>query len=430
MDVQILLMAVLHSYAQSADQTGYYLKGWIPEKGHTTIQTRRVCEDLFEWLGFSVGDQIPHDLLNGLLEVGLLYTGEPTTAAENVPDDFDFVQDVQNVLTEEQYDRLIGFVKSFGEQRPSRIVDLIDQLNAQTAVVDDSYIPDTPGGSGWRREDAGEEVDHGRFEGIIEDIYGDNERKEAVEPLPDLKDDYHSAKAAISYHQTQQKVTEAKFDDNRLEYATQALVKTDGAITAGPICGFRVNVGDIELVVVEMIVNPDEPTTSLTYGEQGIRHRVVLGDDTLEWETVLSEQSKYAHPNTRSELLKHQVDSLQILETTLERHSGISKRGMIEQVVGGGYLERGIRTTQNVWKESTLLGELLSPYSENGKVTGTVDFFNDTGGYGFIETDAREEDVFYHMEEIGGPDIQEGQKLRFKITEADKGPRATDVERL
>jgi len=423
-------MAVLHSYAQSADRTGYYLKGWIPETGHTTIQTRRVCDNLFEWLGFSVGDQIPNDLLNGLLEVGLLYTGEPTTAAENVPDDFDFGRDIKNILTEEQYDRLIGFVKSYGDQAPSRVVDLIDQLNAQTAVVDDSYIPDTPGGGDWRREYTGSEVDHGRFEGIIKEIYGDNEREEAVEPLPDIKDEYYSAKAAISYHHTQQEVTEAQLDDNWLEYATRALVQTDEGTTAGPICGFRVNIGDIELVVVEIIVNPDEPTTPLTYGEQGIRHRAVLGDDTPEWETTLSEQSEYARSNTRSELLEHQVDSLQILETTLERHSGISKRGMIEQVVGGGYLERGVRRTRNVWKDSSLLGELLSPDSVNGKATGTVDFFNDIGGYGFIETDAREEDVFYHMEDVGGPDIQEGQKLRFNIIEAEKGPRATDVERL
>ncbi len=28
---------------------------------------------------------------------------------------------------------------------------------------------------------------------------------------------------------------------------------------------------------------------------------------------------------------------------------------------------------------------------------GTVDFFNDTGGYGFIETEDADEDVFFHM---------------------------------
>jgi len=33
--------------------------------------------------------------------------------------------------------------------------------------------------------------------------------------------------------------------------------------------------------------------------------------------------------------------------------------------------------------------------------TGTVDFFNDTGGYGFIDTEDADEDVFFHMEDVG-----------------------------
>ena len=62
--------------------------------------------------------------------------------------------------------------------------------------------------------------------------------------------------------------------------------------------------------------------------------------------------------------------------------------------------------------------------------TGTVDFFNDTGGYGFIETDEADEDVFFHMEDIGGPDLEEGEEVEFEIVEADKGPRAKELTRL
>jgi CspA family cold shock protein len=61
---------------------------------------------------------------------------------------------------------------------------------------------------------------------------------------------------------------------------------------------------------------------------------------------------------------------------------------------------------------------------------GTVDFFNDTGGYGFIETEDEDEDVFFHMEDVGGPDLEEGQAVEFDIEQADKGPRATNVVRL
>ncbi|MFT4889212.1 MAG: CspA family cold shock protein [Halobacteriales archaeon] len=61
---------------------------------------------------------------------------------------------------------------------------------------------------------------------------------------------------------------------------------------------------------------------------------------------------------------------------------------------------------------------------------GTVDFFNDSGGYGFIETEDADEDVFFHMEDIGGPDLEEGQEVEFDIVEAEKGPRAENLKRL
>ena len=62
--------------------------------------------------------------------------------------------------------------------------------------------------------------------------------------------------------------------------------------------------------------------------------------------------------------------------------------------------------------------------------TGTVDFFNDTAGYGFIKTDEIDDDVFFHMEDVGGPDLDEGQEVEFDIEQADKGPRAKNLERL
>ncbi|KYH26376.1 cold shock-like protein CspC [Halalkalicoccus paucihalophilus] len=61
---------------------------------------------------------------------------------------------------------------------------------------------------------------------------------------------------------------------------------------------------------------------------------------------------------------------------------------------------------------------------------GTVDFFNDTGGYGFIDSEDSEEDVFFHMEDVGGPDLEEGQEVEFDIEQADKGPRAVNLQRL
>ncbi|MFP4590739.1 MAG: cold-shock protein [Halobacteriales archaeon] len=62
--------------------------------------------------------------------------------------------------------------------------------------------------------------------------------------------------------------------------------------------------------------------------------------------------------------------------------------------------------------------------------TGTVAFFHDRKGYGFIETDDSDEDVFFHMEDVGGEDLEEGQEVEFEITAGQKGPRAANLKRL
>ena len=62
--------------------------------------------------------------------------------------------------------------------------------------------------------------------------------------------------------------------------------------------------------------------------------------------------------------------------------------------------------------------------------SGTVAFFNERKGYGFIESDDADEDVFFHMEDVGGPDLEEGQEVEFEIEQAEKGPRATNLTRL
>ena len=65
---------------------------------------------------------------------------------------------------------------------------------------------------------------------------------------------------------------------------------------------------------------------------------------------------------------------------------------------------------------------------------GKVDFFNDTGGYGFISTNDGDldddEDVFFHMDDVGGEDLEEGQEVEFDIASSPKGPRAENLERI
>lgn len=58
---------------------------------------------------------------------------------------------------------------------------------------------------------------------------------------------------------------------------------------------------------------------------------------------------------------------------------------------------------------------------------GTVKFFDAQKGFGFIETSASDDDVFFHMDEVDGPDPREGQNVEFTIEQAPRGPRANNV---
>ncbi len=62
---------------------------------------------------------------------------------------------------------------------------------------------------------------------------------------------------------------------------------------------------------------------------------------------------------------------------------------------------------------------------------GTVKWFNDEKGYGFITPDDGSKDLFVHYSNIDGDgfkSLSEGQKVSFESGEGRKGPEATSVQ--
>ncbi|PCI32377.1 MAG: cold-shock protein [Flavobacteriaceae bacterium] len=58
--------------------------------------------------------------------------------------------------------------------------------------------------------------------------------------------------------------------------------------------------------------------------------------------------------------------------------------------------------------------------------TGTVKFFNDSKGFGFITPDNGDKDVFVHISALTD-EITEGDKVNFEVEEGRKGPNAVNV---
>jgi CspA family cold shock protein len=65
--------------------------------------------------------------------------------------------------------------------------------------------------------------------------------------------------------------------------------------------------------------------------------------------------------------------------------------------------------------------------------TGTVKWFNDAKGYGFISRGDGEKDVFVHFSAIQGEgyrSLQEGDQVEFEVTQGAKGPQAANVRKI
>ena len=62
-------------------------------------------------------------------------------------------------------------------------------------------------------------------------------------------------------------------------------------------------------------------------------------------------------------------------------------------------------------------------------LTGTVKFYNDSKGFGFIVADDNQEEIFVHQTGLVH-EIQDGDRVEFELKEGKKGPNAVKVTRI
>lgn len=61
---------------------------------------------------------------------------------------------------------------------------------------------------------------------------------------------------------------------------------------------------------------------------------------------------------------------------------------------------------------------------------GTVKFFNDQKGFGFITPENGGKDLFVHVSAVASGTLNDDDKVEYEVSQGDKGPCATNVKVL
>jgi CspA family cold shock protein len=101
------------------------------------------------------------------------------------------------------------------------------------------------------------------------------------------------------------------------------------------------------------------------------------------------------------------------------------------EVMGAGTVAPGDVVGIGIHTVSALPG--VSSSGQESTMKGTVKWFNDSKGFGFITPEDGSKDVFVHQSAIassGFRSLAEGDKVEFQTEQGPKGPQAKDVRKI
>ena len=143
--------------------------------------------------------------------------------------------------------------------------------------------------------------------------------------------------------------------------------------------------------------------------EQFYKERVARGERER-----IKQLEKASQLRQEEERLKEERESL-IEEKKLKKESRLEEQQKLKE------------------EERQRLLEEQRPKEEEKRLNGKVKWFNGAKGYGFIEREDDEKDVFVHFSAVkksGLKYLKEGERLMFEIENSDKGPSAINLQKV
>ena len=97
------------------------------------------------------------------------------------------------------------------------------------------------------------------------------------------------------------------------------------------------------------------------------------------------------------------------------------------------FCSRLVQRTSRSWGLHTASLTFITRNNDMTTETGTVKWFNETKGFGFITPDNGGKDLFAHVSEITGSGFKtlaENQRVEFQVTQGKKGLQASSIRTL